>query len=428
MRLPHIAESELGKTLDKARNTGDPKPYLCSINIYWTGIELREVKQAKFEIAEQEKYRLKDGDLLICEGGDVGRCAVWHNSQEMYYQNALHRVRFWGSILPEFFKMVLEAYKGEGLIDEASKGMTIKHFTQTSLYSLYFPLPSIEEQRRILNQMKILSSFLTEYTKKEDELSCLNASLPSILKKSILQEAIQGKLVPQDPNDEPASILLERIRKEKARLVKEGKLKPDKHESIIFRRDNSHYEKLDGKERCIDDEIPFEIPPSWCWCRLQMITANIHYGYTASATHDGNAKLLRITDIQNNSVVWEKVPYCSVSKNDLQTYQLHNRDIMIARTGGTIGKTYIVRKLTGVSVFASYLIRAIPVEELDEEYLKNYMESPLYWKQLNEFSAGTGQPNVNGQSLKRLLLPLPPLQEQHRIVKAIERLFSYLDK
>ena len=159
-----------------------------------------------------------------------------------------------------------------------------------------------------------------------------------------------------------------------------------------------------------------------------MITANIHYGYTASATHDGNAKLLRITDIQNNRVVWENVPYCSVSKNDLQTYQLHNRDIMIARTGGTIGKTYIVRKLTVVSVFASYLIRAIPVEELDEEYLKNYMESPLYWKQLNEFSAGTGQPNVNGQSLKRLLLPLPPLQEQHRIVKAIERLFTYLDK
>ena len=159
-----------------------------------------------------------------------------------------------------------------------------------------------------------------------------------------------------------------------------------------------------------------------------MITINIHYGFTASATTKGNAKLLRITDIQNNIVQWEKVPFCNVTRKDLNTYQLHNRDIMIARTGGTIGKTYIIRKLTETAVFASYLIRAIPIEQLDEEYLKIYMESPLYWKQLNEFSAGTGQPNVNGQSLKKLLLPLPPLNEQHRIVEAIERLFAHLDK
>ena len=159
------------------------------------------------------------------------------------------------------------------------------------------------------------------------------------------------------------------------------------------------------------------MPDGWAWCNLQMVTTNIHYGYTASAAPTGNSKLLRITDIQNNAVNWEDVPFCTVTPNELEGYQLHNRDIMIARTGGTIGKTYIVRNLNETAVFASYLIRAIPVSHINEEYLKIFMESPFYWKQLKDFSSGTGQPNVNGNSLKNLLLPLPPLEEQERIVQ-----------
>ena len=160
VRLTHIAESELGKTLDKARNTGEIKPYLCSINVYWTGIDLSEVKQTKFEPPEKEKYHLLDGDLLICEGGDVGRCAIWHGTNEMYYQNALHRVRFYGEVIPEYFQLIFEAYKGAGIIDEASKGMTIKHFTQTALYTLFFPLPPLKEQHRIIETIESLFSYL----------------------------------------------------------------------------------------------------------------------------------------------------------------------------------------------------------------------------------------------------------------------------
>ena len=184
-----------------------------------------------------------------------------------------------------------------------------------------------------------------------------------------------------------------------------------------------------GKEvRCIADEIPFEIPDSWEWCNLQMVTTNIHYGYTASAATSGNSKLLRITDIQNNAVNWSDVPFCTVTPSELHGYQLHNRDIMIARTGGTIGKTYIVRNLNETAVFASYLIRAIPVTQINEEYLKIFMESPFYWTQLKDFSSGTGQPNVNGQSLKKLLLPLPSLAEQKRIVAKIEELLPHIEE
>lgn len=232
------------------------------------------------------------------------------------------------------------------------------------------------------------------------------------LKNSILQEAIEGRLVPQDPNDEPASALLERIREEKKRLVKEGKLK-----------------KKDLEENPIqEDEIPFDIPDSWEWVRLSSLSSAIHYGYTASASPTGNSKLLRITDIQNDKVDWKSVPFCSIKEKDLGTYQLKNRDILIARTGGTIGKTYIVRQLEEVAVFASYLIRVIPLQEVNEEFLKLFMMTPCYWTQLIDASSGTGQPNVNGQSLSKLILPIPPKEEQARILAKIEELLPKVEE
>ena len=149
--LKMIAVSELGKTLDKAKNQGNYKPYLCSINVYWSGIDLSTVKEARFEENELSKYRLKKGDLLICEGGDVGRSAIWRDDREMYYQNALHRVRFFGGISPDYFRLLLECYKYNKILDKNSKGMTIKHLVQSSLNSIYFPLPPSAEQRRIVS-------------------------------------------------------------------------------------------------------------------------------------------------------------------------------------------------------------------------------------------------------------------------------------
>ncbi len=163
VRLPEIAESELGKTLDSARDTGIIKPYLCSINVLWNKIELQTVKQARFDKSEIDKYRLRDGDLLICEGGIIGRCAVWHdNSKEMYYQNALHRVRFCGQIKAEFFQYVLESFGYTGYLLSVSKGMTIKHLTQTSLFSLLFPLPPLTEQTRIVDAVSTYENLLKE--------------------------------------------------------------------------------------------------------------------------------------------------------------------------------------------------------------------------------------------------------------------------
>ena len=250
------------------------------------------------------------------------------------------------------------------------------------------------------------------------------------LKNSILQWAIQGKLVPQDPNDKPASVLLERIRAEKARLVKEGKIKKDKNESIIFRgEDNSHYEKFqDGRVICIDDEIPFEVPKGWEWARMSSLSSVIHYGFTASARLSGNAKLLRITDIQDGKVQWDDVPFCEIDKKGLCNYQLENDDIVIARTGGTVGKSFVISDISVVAVFASYLIRIKPVPGIYIPYIATYLESPCYWRQLTDATSGTGQPNVNGQSLSNLLVPIPPFDEQKRIIVERNSIYPLLQK
>ena len=250
------------------------------------------------------------------------------------------------------------------------------------------------------------------------------------LKNSILQWAIQGKLVPQDPNDEPASVLLERIRQEKARLVKEGKIKKDKNESIIYRGDdNSHYEKLaNGEVRCIDSELPFEVPSNWSWERWGNLAFSIMYGYNAPAIEKGDIRMVRISDIQNNQVNWGSVPFCKIKATDIEAYILKPNDILFARTGGTVGKSYIVKNVPHPAIYAGYLIRTRYSQQLCPQFLKYFMESPLYWDELKEGTTATAQPNCNGKKLASMLLPVPPVQEQYRIVSKLEELLLHIDK
>ena len=406
--LKMIAITELGKTLDKAKNQGDYKPYLCSINVYWNGIDLTKVKEARFEENEISKYKLKKGDLLICEGGDVGRSAIWENDQEMYYQNALHRVRFYGGINPYYFRLLMECYKGNKILDKKSKGMTIKHLVQTALNSIYFPLPPIQEQQRIVDKFQSLIPILEQYNTSEIRLSNLNIGFPDLLKKSILQEAVQGKLVPQDPNDEPASVLLECIRAEKQRLIAEGKIKKDKHESIIFRRDNSHYEKLDGVERCIDDELPFGIPENWCWCKIGNL-------FTLQAGKNIHSAEINETPFNRS--------YPCYGGNGIRGYVASfNRSgdyPIIGRQGALCGN---INRATGDFYATEH---AVCVE--------TYASVSVAWAclflmalNLNQYATATAQPGLAVSNINEVFIPLPPLNEQHRIVRRIEELLSLI--
>ena len=418
--LKQIAVTALGKTLDKSKNIGEYRPYLCSINVYWTGIDLSTVKQARFEDSELSKYQLNKGDLLICEGGDVGRSAVWDRDEEMYYQNALHRVRFYGNIEPRFFQLLMESYKGAKILDNYSKGMTIKHLVQNSLNSIYFPLPPLAEQRRIVEKIKQLTPYLKKYGSVETTLSNLNLAFPDDLKKSILQYAVQGKLVPQDPADEPASVLLERIRTEKEQLIKEGKIKRDKHESVIFRRDNSYYEKVDGIERCIDDEIPFEIPDSWEWTRMGTIVTLLSgtdfkpEEYNESG--NGIPYIIGASSLSKNQVLvtrWTETPRIIANKGD----------ILLVCKGSGYGKSIICN--VDVAHIARQIMAIKKNDILDMEYIRFFLQANFDLLK----SKGQGViPGIDRNSVLTLLLPLPPLSEQYKISTQVKQILQSISR
>ena len=160
VKLSDIAVSELGKTLDKGKNSGTPHNYLCAFNVKWCSFDLSVIKKILLEEEELERYRVRKGDLLICEGGDVGRAAIWESDQDIYYQNALHRVRFKDEINQYFYLYVLQYYKSLGMIDDVSGGVTIKHFTQNSMKKLSFPLPPIKEQYKIASAINQYNTIL----------------------------------------------------------------------------------------------------------------------------------------------------------------------------------------------------------------------------------------------------------------------------
>ena len=247
------------------------------------------------------------------------------------------------------------------------------------------------------------------------------------LRQKILDLAIRGKLVPQDPSDEPASVLLERIREQKKQMVKEGKLKAKdiKNDTIIFvGEDNLHYEKFaDGTVKCIEEEIPFEVPEGWEWTRLGNLSSLIQYGLSNSAEAQGTHRLLRITDIQDGKVNWKDVPFTTVE--NAENYLLRKDDIVFARTGATVGKSFLVTELPFESVYASYLIRIRLFDCISPSYLYQFFNSYCYWEQITDKSVGVGQPNCNATSLKELFIPLPPLHEQKRIVPAANALLKY---
>ena len=245
------------------------------------------------------------------------------------------------------------------------------------------------------------------------------------LKNSILQWAIQGKLVPQDPNDEPASVLLEKIRTEKARLVKEGKIKKDKNESFIFRGDdNSYYEKFlaTGEVKCIDDEIPFEIPQGWEWCRLSLLIYPPKYGTSKKSVPSGLLPVLRMGNIQDGEIVFDKLVY-SNDLDDNKKLLLQYGDLLFNRTNSAelVGKTAIFRGQRN-AIFAGYLILLRPIF-INSEYLNLLLNAPYARDYCNEVKTiGVQQCNINAEKISNLLIPVPNLHETVAIVEKVKNI------
>ena len=305
-------------------------------------------------------------------------------------------------IIADYIALIFETEYYREHIRHSVQGTNINNIKAEYIENLLIPLPPHEEQVRVLAKLSGLEPALVQYDNVENTLQSLNASFPEALKKSILQEAVQGKLVPQDPSDEPAEALLERIRAEKQRLIKEGKIKKDKHESIIFRRDNSHYEKLDCVERCIDDELPFEIPESWAWVRLGTILS-VSSGDSLTGAQMNSAGSIPVYGGNGIAGTHDKWNVC-------------HRTLVIGRVGYYCGATHITESFAWVTDNAF-------ITHFNEELLQmKWLKFLIDYLEPRKRASSTAQPVISGKLLYPMLVPLPPLAEQHRIVQRVDEL------
>ena len=301
------------------------------------------------------------------------------------------------------------------------------NISKEKIVSTLMPLPPVAEQKRIVEKLRILQPYIDYYAVLEKSDIKLTQSFPEKLKKCILQYAVQGKLVPQDPADEPASVLLERIRAEKEQLIKKGKIKRDKHESVIFRRDNSYYEKMNGIERCIDDELPFEIPESWEWCRLKSLTENITSGSRDWAKYYSTtgAAFLRMGNLSKNSfdLRLEHIQRVSIpSKAEGTRTSLQSGDLLFSITGdvGMLGlipdgfeKAYINQHTA--------MIRFLP--EMRNKYIPYLLLTDYAQKFYNANQHGIKN-SFRLDSIGELLVSIPPEKELFRILQRISLVLS----
>ena len=422
-RINTIGISQLGKTLDRGKNIGQEYPYLCSINVYWDGIDLSKIKTFKLRDDELPKYRLHKGDLLICEGGDYGRCCVWDRDEEMYYQNALHRIRFYCGLFPIFYKFVFELYRNIGYI--VGQGQTIKHFTYESMKSIVFPVPSISEQKRIVELLKEVLYLVKRYDKKQDALNYLNERINVKLQKSILQEAIQGKLVPQIAEEGTAEKLLAEIRKKKERLVKEGKLKKSVlSDSVIYKGDdNKYYEQIDKETKEITEDILFDLPDKWQWCRIGAIFMHNN----GKQLNKGNSKGKLMKYITTSNLYWDgfvldnlkEMPF---EKNEIDRCMAVKGDLLVCE-GGDIGRSCIWNYDFPI-MLQNHIHKLRPYIPLCTKFF--YYIFNLYNLAGLIGGKGIGIQGFSSKALHNTLVPLPPLKEQYRIITQIEKLFEQL--
>lgn len=410
VHLNYIASSSLGKTLDKAKNTGNLHPYLCSINVYWNGISLEKVKEARFEDTELSKYLLQKGDLLICEGGDVGRSSVWEHDVTMYYQNALHRVRFYQNINPYFYKYLIECYKGIGIIDKFSKGVTIKHLVQNSLNAMWLPLPPLAEQKRIVAKIEELLPLVDRYEVAWTRLEDFNRRFPENMKKSILQQAIQGKLVEQRPEEGTAEELLAQI--------------------ALDDNVDGHRVKQKIITEISDNEKVFEIPENWTWVKLGKVCIIARGGSPRPikeyiTTADDGVNWIKIGDTEKNgkyiSSTVEKIKPSGVSKSRM----VHAGDFLLTNSM-SFGRPYIL-KIDGC-IHDGWLVISQINKIFDQDFLYWMLSSNYAYMQFCGKVSGAVVKNLNSDKVANSVFPLPPLPEQKRIVARLEELLPLCER
>ena len=382
--------------------------------------------KAEAKVLEAGKFVTKGTYLILVDGENSGEVFI---APEDGYMGSTFKI-LWVSaqLYARYVLKFIELYREP--LRNSKKGAAIPHLNKEILFNLLLPVPSLQEQTRIVDKIVELTPSVERYdllSRRSDEL---NRNFPNFLKKSILQYAVQGKLVSQDPTDEPASVLLEHIRAEKEQLIKSGKIKRDKHESVIFRRDNSYYERVDGMERCIDDEIPFEIPESWEWGYLGNIAfvtklAGFEYTkYIAPALQSNGIPLFKGKNIQNGHLIESFESYIPDETSDNLWRSQITKKCLLTPYVGTIGniaifdgnyKAHLGSNVGKIEMLSSNIL---------EEYVLFYLRSEYGYKELTKFKKATAQESISIEAIRNVRIAIPPFCEQKRIVKKLNIIMS----
>ena len=419
VRLGTVIELQSGQdmTPDKYNDCGKGIPYITGASNIENGIVLIN------RWTEYGRAFAYCGDILLTCKGTVGTMAVLQERQ-VHIARQIMAIRPISELYVPYIQLVLDTLVEN--LKAAAKSMIPGIAREDVLQSL-FPVPPVSEQKRIVQKVSDLSPCLEQYAAADTKLLSLNTAFPEALKKSILQDAVQGKLVPQDPSDEPAEALLERIRAEKQQLIKEGKIKKDKHESVIFRRDNSHYEKRGSEEVCIDEEIPFEIPENWTWARLSSFGV-FSSGKTPSMSNpqfwNGNIPWVTSKDMKRPVITDSEMRISELAASSMQLYPAGTL-LLVARSG--ILKRLLPLCKLGIDSTINQDIKAFSLYNIElSEWLFYGIKAfePYILKEL--VKSVTTVESLKFDEFSAMLIPVPPLSEQKRIIAAIKAAMNLL--
>ncbi len=374
-------------------------------------------------VNDPEAYLLKTGDIVFARtGATVGKSfLITETPYPSVYASYLIRIRLLGSLSPEYIYQFFDSACYWSQITDKSVGVGQPNCNGTSLKELFIPLPPISEQLRIVPTAQALLAYVAKIdAEKKSLLSIIMAT-----KSKILDLAIRGQLIPQDPNDEPASVLLERIRAEKEELIKQGKIKRDKKESVIFRgEDNSYYEKIGTEVRCINSEIPFDLPETWCWCRLGTLFAH----NTGKALNSADSAGIPMTYITTSNLYWDRFELDSLKEmlfadSEIDKCTVKKGDLLVCE-GGDIGRSAIWMFEENIRI-QNHIHRLRPYISLSGRF---YYYVMYMWKQLGLIGGqGIGLQGFSSKMLHNLIVPLPSIDEQERIVAFIDKLFEPIE-
>ena len=429
-RIGNIFNHTSGKQQSSSnKGGGTPQKFITTSNLYWGHFVLDNVKVMNFTDEEIKTCSATKGDLLVCEGGaGYGRSAIWNEDYDICLQNHVHRLRPCVSGICEYVYYFIYLLKESNNL--ASVGTAMPGLSANRLKGLLLPFPSLTEQKRIVLKLEGLLPQIDKYSKVQNQLDELNTTIRESLKKSILQEAIQGKLVPQIAEEGTAKELLDQIKAEKQELVKEGKLKKSAlNDSVIFRGDdNKYYQLINNKYQSLNEKLFFKIPTSWCWVQLRQVAMVARGGSPRpikdylSDSEDG-INWIKIGDTEQGgkyiNATKEKICPKGVSKSRF----VHKGDFLLTNSM-SFGRPYITN-IDGC-IHDGWLVISPFSNTYNQNFLYYLLSSNFAYRQFVGKVAGGVVKNLNSDKVADAIFPLPPLEEQQRIVAQIEKLFEQL--